>query len=424
MFIVILIILALLLLTGNLIAISFGAVSIFGLYYFYDPTTAIEILGSTPYKLLNSFVYLSIPLFILFAEIFSEGKLGEKLVKAVESLSKRLPGGLAIACIWASAIFSAVSGSAPATAATVGRVIVPQMKERGYKKELILGLVASSGTLGIMIPPSIIFIIYGALTEQSIGKLFMAGILPGIILGILFSIYPLIVCIKGKGRPAETEPIYWKEIIVSVKEAFWALLAPVIVLGGIYLGLFTPTESSAIGVVYSLFVSMFIYKTLKLKDLKRVFINSLTTTSVIFFIMSTCVIFAGLVIQLEIPKNICTAITNYGLSPKMFLIIINLVLLGLGCVLDPTSVMLVTVPTLYPALMLLGIDPIWFGVIFCMNLQLAMITPPVGLNIYIMLGIDRSANIQQITRGVIPFAIIIFLNLLLYIVFPKLIIIW
>lgn len=289
------------------------------------------------------------------------------------------------------------------------------IKQAGYNEQFAIGTIATSGTLGILIPPSIVFIVFGVTADQSIGRLFMAGVVPGLMIGAMMMIATYFLA-KKSGFKA-TKPANFKEQFLAFKDAFWALLIIVIVIGGIYGGIFTPTEAGAFSVMYAFFVSFFIYKDTKYKDLYKIILDSAQTSSMIFFIIANAMLFAHFLTDEQIPQHITQMIMEANVGPLMFLLIVNILLLFMGQFMEPSSVVMITVPLLLPIGMALGIDPIHLGVIMVVNMEIGMLTPPVGLNLFVASGIT-GLSLKEVIVASLPMTVILLLGLLLVTYIP------
>jgi C4-dicarboxylate transporter DctM subunit len=395
------------------VAVSLGATTLITSFLFTD----MDLMGipSKVFDGLNKYTLMAIPMFILAGSLLSRGSSAARIINFAKSLVGHLPGGLPIAAILASVIFAAVSGSSPATVAAIGSVMYGAIKEAGYNEQFSIGTIATSGTLGILIPPSIVFIVYGVTADESIGKLFMAGVIPGLMIGAMMMIATYILA-KKSGFKA-TKSASFKERLTAFKDAFWALLIIVIVIGGIYGGIFTPTEAGAFSVMYAFFVSFFIYKDTKYKDLYKIILDSAQTSSMIFFIIANAMLFAHFLTDEQIPQHITEMIIEANVGPIMFLLIVNILLLLMGQFMEPSSVVMITVPLLLPIGIALGIDPIHLGVIMVVNMEIGMITPPVGLNLFVASGIT-GLSLKQVIVASLPMTAILLLGLLLVTYIP------
>ena len=368
------------------------------------------------YKSLDDFVLCAVPLYVLMSQILLEGKVGDDLFELGNKWLRHLPGGLGAATIVAYGIFAAITGSSAACAVTIGAIAIPEMLKRNYERTVVLGAVAAGGTLGILIPPSIPMILYGAITGESIGQLFMSGVVPGFMLTIFFI---GVVVYKSRNLPLEPKAS-WEERMEALKTSFWGLLLPVIVVGGIYTGAFTPTEAAAVGTVYSLFITFCVYKTLTLKHMPNILLGTVKTTSMIFCIMIGATLFGFVLTILQVPQALTLMVTEMQFSRWIFFIMINCLLLFLGCILETVSIIFITVPILYPIILQLGFDPIWFNVILQINMEMALITPPVGMNLFVLQGVSPDSKMTQIVKGVIPYAVVMGIEVLILCFFPGL----
>ncbi|MDD2896457.1 MAG: TRAP transporter large permease subunit [Aliarcobacter sp.] len=407
------ILLFVLMLLGVPVAVALGTTTLITSYFFTD----MDLMGipSKVFDGLNKYTLMAIPMFILAGSLLSRGSSAGRIIEFAKTLVGHLPGGLPIAAILASIIFAAVSGSSPATVAAIGSVMYTAIKQAGYNEQFAIGTIATSGSLGILIPPSIVFIVYGVTADQSIGKLFMAGVIPGLMIGGIMMVATYILAKRSgfKGGKRAT----FKEQFIAFKNAFWALLIIVIVIGGIYGGIFTPTEAGAFSVMYAFFVSFFIYKDTKYKDLYKIILDSAQTSSMIFFIIANAMLFAHFLTDEQIPQDITQMIIEANVGPLMFLLIVNILLLLMGQFMEPSSVVMITVPLLLPIGMALGIDPIHLGVIMVVNMEIGMITPPVGLNLFVASGIT-GLSLKQVIVASLPMTLILLLGLMLVTYIP------
>lgn len=402
----------LLLLANVPIAITMGISSILALI---SMDMSFAMVPMNYFATTSKFVLLAIPFFILGGNIMEKAGISRKLIDFAQSLIGHVKGGLAIVVVIVSIFFAAISGSAPATVAALGLILIPAMVRVGYKNSTASALMATSGAIGLIIPPSITFVLYGSIASVSISKLFMAGIIPGIIMGVFLIIAAMFVTRKTElvSLPKATT----KQKLVSFKDAIWALLMPIIILGSIYGGISTPTEAAAIAAVYGLFVGLFIYKTLTIKELYKVLVDSVSQTAVVMFITATASLFAWVITM----EGIATAasevlITLAGGNLIVFLLMVNIILLMAGFILDGTSSFFIFTPILLPVAIQLGYDPLAFGVVMVMNLAIGNATPPVGVCLYVACGIG-DVSLKEISREAVPFigAAIIALLLVTYI---------
>ena len=401
---------------GLPVAFSLGTAGIFGMFFFMGGDAALSQIPILAYKALDDFVLTAVPLYVLMSQILLTGKVGNDLFELGNKWLRHLPGGMGIATLAACAIFAAITGSSVACAVTIGSMAIPEMLAHGYERTLVLGAVAAGGTLGILIPPSIPMILYGSITDQSVGQLFMSGVVPGVLLTVLFI---MVMIYRSRNLPlAEVAPL--NERLSALKKSFWGLLLPVVVVGGIYTGAFTPTEAAAVGTIYSLFITFFVYKTLKISDLADILEDTVKTTSMIFAIMIGATLFGFVLTILQVPQAVTEFVAGIEASRWIVFVAINVLLLFLGCILESISIIFITLPILYPIIIKLGFDPIWFNVIMLINLELALITPPVGMNLFVLQGISPDSRMTQIVKGVIPFAAVMALEIFLLCLFPGL----
>lgn len=366
----------------------------------------------------NSFPLMAIPFFMLAGEIMAYGSLSQRIVDFATLILGRIKGGLGYAAVLASILFAGLSGSAVADAAALGGILIPLMAREGYRRDTSTALVASSGIIAPIIPPSIPMIIFGVTTGVSITKLFMAGIVPGIILGlILMFVWSLMV---RRGDFSKGKSVSFAEGLKIVRGSLWALIMPVIIVGGIRFGIFTPTEAGAIAVMYALFVSMFIYKDIEIKDLKHIFIAAAKSTAVVMFVASAAIAVAWLLTIAQIPNQLADlfgSLTDHRLA---FLLMINALLLLIGMVMDLTPAILIFAPVLLPVAKLAGIDPVYFGFLMVLNLTIGLITPPIGVVLYVGCGVGQ-ITLVQLVKKIWPFLIAEIAVLLLFILFPSLV---
>jgi len=361
---------------------------------------------------MDNFILLAIPLFILMANVLLRGGAGNDLFGAVQSWVGHWPGGLAVATILSCTIFASISGSSVATSATIGTVAIPAMIERGYERRFVYGLLAAGGTLGILIPPSIPMIIFGFVTEESITDLFLAGIGPGLLLATMFIIYAAWRARRGGAKPSEKAS--WAERRRRSLRAAPSLGLAALVVFGIYFGAFTPTEAAGVGFVAALIITLVLHRSLALRDLPGIARESMKTSVMVLFIVAGAKVFAQAITLYRIPQDVTALVVGGLTDPVLFIVAICALLLVMGCVLETLSMMLLMLPIIHPSLIDLGIDAIWFGVIFTMMIECALITPPVGLNLFVIQAVARDSTgddapvpIGDVVRGVLPFVVII-----------------
>ncbi|WP_456445578.1 TRAP transporter large permease [Oceanithermus sp.] len=373
--------------------------------------------ASRMFEGINSFALLAIPGFVFTGVVMARGGIAKYLVEAVRAWVGHLPGGLSVVVVVSSMIFAAISGSSPATAAAIGSVTIPAMIQNGYSKRYAMGLVATAGTLGILIPPSITMIIYGITTDQSIGKLFIAGVIPGILLGgslIAFAIWYAIKNDYGH-LPRAGWSERWRALFVALPGAF----LPFLIMGTIYSGIATPTESSVIALFYAVLVSVFIYRETTWRDWIAIVRESVSITSMIYLIVAAAMLFSLYMTQKQVPQLTAEWIAATGMGRYAVFAVTSGMFIVLGMFLEAVSIILITLPVLQPILETVGIDLIHFAVVMTISMELAMITPPVGLNLFVISGITR-APLGEVVRGVIPFYSVLLFVLVLLIFFPQL----
>lgn len=364
----------------------------------------------------DNFILLSVPLFLLMSNILLKGGVGRDLFEAVQSWVGHWPGGLGIATLLSCGLFSAISGSSVATAATVGTVAIPEMTKRGYSKPFVLGLLAAGGTLGILIPPSIPLIVYGVIVEESIGKLFLAGIGPGLLLIVLFSIYGVANAVLTSDYE-RSEKATWIERRTATIRAIPTALLAVIMVGGIYLGIFTPTEASAVGAVAAFILTAIVLRTLTWNGFVEAVKATVSTTIVLFLVVIGAKIFGKAVTLYQVPMQVSQLVDTHVATTGAFLLIVAGILLFVGLFLESLSMLLIMVPVLLPTVLALHVDPIWFGIFFVVLIEIALITPPVGLNLFVIQAVAR-APLGAVVKGVIPFIFIMLFSVVLLWLFP------
>lgn len=376
----------------------------------FSPLMAPQAILST----LDGFILLAVPLFLLMSNILLYGGCGKDLYSAVQAWVGHWPGGLAIATIVSCGIFAAISGVSVATAATIGVVAIPEMIERGYNKKFVYGLLAAGGTLGILIPPSLPMIVYGFITEESVIALFLAGIGPGIFLIGLFILFSIIYA-HFFGGYTPSAPASWQLRRQSMIKVAPTIGLASLILGGIYTGVFTPTEAAAVGFALALILTVGILRSLSFANFKKAVFEAMVTTAAILIIIAGAKIFGKAITLYRIPQEISMAIQLLIDSKAMFILVVCIVLIAMGLVFETLSMVLIMVPVLLPAAMNMGIDPIWFGIFMVIMVECALITPPVGLNLYVIQSVS-GAPLGDVAKGVLPFlALMLFTVFVMYI---------
>jgi C4-dicarboxylate transporter DctM subunit len=407
-----------LMLTGMPISISLGLTVLTFLFTMTD--VPLESVALKLFTGIEKFEIIAIPFFILAGNFLTHGGVAKRMIRFATAIVGHLHGGLALGGVVACALFAAVSGSSPATVVAIGSILLPAMVKQGYPKKFGVGVIGTAGALGILIPPSIVMVIYAVSTNSSIGRLFIAGIVPGILLAVLLMVVTWVVA-KMRNYP-RMKRASLKEVWASFRESVWGLFLIVVVIGGIYAGIFTPTEAAAMSAAYAFFVSVFVYKDLTLKQVPKVLLDSANLSAMILYIITNAVLFSFLLTSEQIPQAISVWINEMGLSPWMFLVVVNILLLIAGNFMEPSSILLITAPILFPVAMKLGIDPIHLGIIMTVNMEIGMITPPVGLNLYVASGIS-GMGLTETTKACAPW-ILVMIAFLLLITYVPIISLW
>ncbi|MBW2146081.1 MAG: TRAP transporter large permease [Deltaproteobacteria bacterium] len=405
------------LLAGVWIAVGLGMVGILGLLVI-DPST-IRGVGVITWDTLNSFVLTAVPLFLFMGTIILHSGISARFYKGLSTWLDHVPGSLAHSNVLACSIFAAISGSSVATAAAIGSIAIPEMESRGYSRSLTYGSLAAGGTLGILIPPSIVFILYGAIIGESVGRLFIAGVIPGVLTSALFALYigvrtiidPLLV---PRGEIHAT----WGERLRGLIDVLPIFMLMFMVLGGIYFGLTTPTEAAAVGVAGALLIAI-IYRRLNWTVLKESLHDAIKANSMILFIVVGAQIMSYALVTAGIPRAMVALITSFQVKPMVIFTFLCLMYLVLGCFMDAISLMLLTLPVVFPVMMALGYDPVWFGVVLVLLLEIGLITPPVGMNLFVIQGIARQP-LGIVAWGAFPFVILMLIMVVMLALYPQL----
>ncbi|WP_294964698.1 TRAP transporter large permease [Sulfurimonas sp.] len=402
-----------LMIIGSPIAIALGASTFTALMVFTD-ISPIEI-SSMMFEKVEHYSLMAIPMFILAGNLLSKGSSATRIIEFAKSCVGHLPGGLPISAIFASIIFAAVSGSSPATVVAIGSIMFGAIMQAGYPKKYAVGTIATAGSLGILIPPSIVMIVYGVTAEVSIGKLFMAGVVPGIMLGIMMMLVTYIGAVRLGFKRTEPQP--WSVRLSKMKDATWGLMTIVIVIGGIYGGIFTPTEAAAVAAVWALFVSLVIYKDIKMAELYTTVLDSAKTSAMIMFIIANAMLFAHFLTIENIPQMITETLIEANVDKYMFLLLVNALLILAGSFMEPSAIIMIMVPLLLPVAVALGINPIHFGIVLTVNMELGMVSPPVGLNLFVTSGLT-GMSIKDVIVATLPWTLTIFVGLILVTYIP------
>ncbi len=395
------------------IAVSLGLSTIISLLLNDFP---LSMFPSMMYASIGKFTLLAVPFFILAGIIMEYAGISKRLIALAKVSVGHLKGGLALVTVIVSVFFAAISGSGPATVAALGTILIPAMVDSGYDKGMASALVASSGGIGIIIPPSIAFVVFGVLAEVSIGKLFIAGIIPGMLVGLALMLASLYMLRKNENL-VKMEKSTSKEVWVAFKDAFWGLMTPVIILGGIYGGFMTPTEAAGVAVVYGLFVGLFIYKEIDVKQLGELFVKASISSATVMFIVANASVFAWLLTTGRIASSMAAGLLGITSSKIGILLIMNVIFLVAGCFIDAISAFYILVPIMLPIVNEIGMDPVLFGVFMTVNLAIGLATPPVGINLYVACNI-ANIPLKEISYKVLPFILAMLIALMMITFIP------
>lgn len=374
-------------------------------------TLSPTFLAQTLVTSSDSFPIMAIPLFILAGDLMGSGGVSRRILNVANVFFGRMTGGLAIVTVAVCMFFAAVSGSGPATVAAIGSMVIPTMLEKGYSKSFTLALIATAGCIGVIIPPSIPMVIYGVSTGTSISTLFMSGFMPGMLIGLALMVFCYLYC-KKQGWEGDEEEFSWKRAGEAIWDGKWALINPIIILGGIYGGIFTPTEAAAIAAVYAFICGVFIHKELKPENIVATIANSCSTTATTMIILGFATVFTRIITFEQIPAMITNAIMSLTTNSILILLLINTLLLIVGCFMDTTPAMMILAPILLPIAESIGLHPVHFGIIMVFNLAIGFITPPLGINLFVAARIG-SEPLETVTKGIIPFVLIMVACLML-----------
>lgn len=410
--VIIFVLLLTLMLTGMPISISLGLTVL--TFFFTMTDIPIESVALKLFTGIEKFEIMAIPFFILAGNFLTHGGVARRMINFATSMVGHWHGGLGLAGVMACALFAAVSGSSPATVVAIGSILLPAMVKQGFPNSFGAGVITTSGALGILIPPSIVMVMYSVATNTSVGQLFMAGVVPGLMLAALLGLTTWYRARKNNyPRLAKAS---MAQRLSALRESVWGLLLIVVVIGGIYSGIFTPTEAAAMSAVYAFIVAVFVYKDMTLKQVPKVLLDSASMSAMLLYIITNAVLFSFLMTSENIPQSMASWLLDMGLGPISFLLMVNILLLLAGNVMEPSSIVLIFAPILFPVAQSLGIDPVHFGILITVNMEVGMCHPPVGLNLYVASGITKM-GITELTKAVWPWLLtmIVFLGIVTYI---------
>jgi C4-dicarboxylate transporter DctM subunit len=430
---VVILMMAVFMVIGVPIAFALGLTALISVVLFLNPAQ-LAFFGNFVFESLNDFALLSIPLFVLMGVVFGRSKASGDLFEATNMWLSRLRGGLAMSSVVASTIFAALTGSSPATSAAIGKVAIPEMRKRGYSNQVATGAIVAGGTLGILIPPSVTLILYGISTEQSIGQLFLGGVVPGILVTVLFCLWILIaVTLERRGRinresagqnvgTVAAAPGYtWGERFTALIKVLPFVLLISGILGVLYLGVATPSEAAAVGALFALILVAALYRSLGWRRLMDMALETTRTSTMILMIVAFSAVIGQVLSFLQVPQELAGAIADLQVNRWLIFIAMNLLFLMLGFFLPPVSIILITMPVLFPVITALEFDPIWFGVVMTLNMEMGLITPPVGLNLYVVQGIAPDVPLRDILSGALPYVAVLALGIVILAIFPGLV---
>jgi C4-dicarboxylate transporter DctM subunit len=406
-----------LLVIGLPIAFAIAASSLLTIVVFHGVSHVDFVMVPVMFHGIDSFLLAAVPLFLVMGILMDRGGASEVLFNFAHSWLRHIPGGLGIATVAICGVFAALCGSSPATAASVGSASIGPMLDRGYPRRLTFGLIAAGGTLGILIPPSISMVVYAAITGESVGRLFVAGLVPGLLFVVAFAVFTYLKALRDVARDP---PASWAERGRASYRAIGPLLLPPLILGGIYLGIYTPTESAAIGVVIAAGLGFFVYRRLRLGDLPDVFGKATRTTGMILLIIAAASVFSHLITLMRVPQTIASFVAEAGVPPVYFWAVIILLCGVLGCFLEAAAILYLVVPVVAPVLPVLGIEHAHFAVVMVVLIELGMITPPLGLNLFVIQSLRPDASLTEVALGALPFMLIMLAGAAVLAAFPQL----
>ncbi|HEV8257791.1 MAG TPA: TRAP transporter large permease subunit [Casimicrobiaceae bacterium] len=402
-------------LTGMPISISLGLTVL--TYLFAMTSVPIQSVALKLFTGIEKFEIMAIPFFILAGNFLTHGGVARRMIAFASSMVGHWAGGLGLAGVMACALFAAVSGSSPATVVAIGSIILPAMVRQGFPARFGAGVITTSGALGILIPPSIVMVMYAVATSTSVGALFIAGIVPGLVLATMLG---LTTWWRARKNNYPRQPkASWAERWRTFRQSIWGLLLIIVVIGGIYTGIFTPTEAAAMSAVYAFFVAVFVYKDMPLSKVPKVLLDSANMSAMLLYIITNAVMFSYLMTSEQIPQELAAWMLDKGFGVVAFLLFVNIILLLAGNVMEPSSIVLIMAPILFPVAMKLGIDPVHFGIMMVVNMEVGMCHPPVGLNLYVASGITKM-GITELTIAVWPWLVTMLVFLVIVTYWPAL----
>ena len=404
-----------LLLTGMPI---FAALGIASLGVLWVMEGKIDAMADTVFASLNTPLLAAIPMFAFMAHVMIRTRVVDDLFDMANKLVGHVKGGLGFATILSCTVFASISGSSVATALTIGSTAIPQMQKYGYRPRDTYGIIAAGGTLGILIPPSGPMILYAIVSDASIGALFLAGLIPGLIVAAIFAVFSWVQA-NAHGETQKQDWVGAPEVLRALRRSIWAVLMPPVIMGGIYLGVFTATEAAGIGAIYALLVAVFVYRNLSLRDLWDCLWETMRTTAMLFMIIAAAAIFGHAITLIRLPAQIVEAVTALGLGQTALLLMVMGAIFVMGMFLETIAIILITTPIILPSLLVLDINPVWYGIMLMINLELALITPPVGMNLFVIKGIT-GAPLADVIRGAVPYVALLMLSLALIWLLPAL----